>query len=526
MSSTTGFKFRAYPSGQVAGVLHRWIGCQRYIYNAKVTEDRYHRSVSRTMPREGVNSKGQIIDLDVEYGPIDQAYAHLIGDGGWGGVPLLFPKEGVSTWLREVPAQLLRNGAVLWNGAYRRFFKKLGGRPQTKSRRGEQSLWLTGEMFSFVPVPRSDSGMNSSKWRLLIGTKKHPVGEMPFKVHGAKGARWKPPASIHITLHAGRWHVSFCNEVLDGFAPTEQGNLDQLRKFTAVELTERTVGLDRGVEIPLMATGAAGGVVGKVFGFLEKQKLRMARKEVQRKRWQRKAARCVKGSKNQRKAYAKAAKCQLYGADVRKDFAHKVSRELVDSNALLFVFEALKVKNMTASAAGSVEEPGRNVRQKAGLNRSILGSAWGDMKVFTKYKAQAAGKLVVEVPAHHSSQECSACSHTHAGNRTSQSRFLCLRCGHAENADSNAGRVIAHRGVWAIVSGSYSLKAKKTVALKRRPALEPGQSEQDEQDFPGAVRSRSGIVPAMPVEVGEESRNTFRAPQLLLMQETPATALA
>ena len=126
------------------------------------------------------------------------------------------------------------------------------------------------------------------------------------------------------------------------------------------------------------------------------------------------------------------------------------------------------------------------------------------------------------MPAHYSSQECSACGHIHAGNRTSQSAFSCLRCGHAENADSKAGRVIAHRGVLAIVSGSYSLKAKKKVALKRKPALEPGQ---DEQDLPRAVRSRSGTVPAMPAEDCEEVRNAFRAPLLPMTQETPATAL-
>ncbi len=90
------------------------------------------------------------------------------------------------------------------------------------------------------------------------------------------------------------------------------------------------------------------------------------------------ASRRGKGSRRKAKAQRRAARYALYEARVRSDMAHKASRALVDDpQARLFVFEDLQTKNMTRSAKGTVEAPGRNVRAKAGLNRSILQSAWG-----------------------------------------------------------------------------------------------------------------------------------------------------
>lgn len=425
-------------------------------------EDRYYRAFQR-----------RFVDFAGIHAPVDQAYSHLIGDGGGNGID---HAEADTSWLREVPSPVLRNGAVRFYQAYQRFFKGLARRPTITSRHGEQSVWLTSEVFRFDSVFDADGVITGQ--RLFIGTRKHPCGELPFVV--SKGCEdWKVPKSIHISINAGRWHVSFSNEAdEESVAPSESDVLDQLRQLTAEELAVRTIGLDRGVAVPLMAACATGGQEPQAFDLLPVQRERLAKKQRARARWQRRAARRVKGSANRRKANHKAARAGLYAADVRTNFAHQTSRSLVDGPNLLFVFEALKVKNMTASAAGTVAEPGKKVAQKRGLNRSILASAWGEVKLFTKYKALAAGKLCIEVPPHHSSQECSACGHTHADNRISQDRFVCQRCGHAENADVNAARVIARRGVDAIVSGSYTLRAKKKVgSLKRQPSSLPDEAQ-------------------------------------------------
>lgn len=508
---TSGYRFRAYPSDPVAGVLLRWIGCQRFIYNAKVREDTYYRTFAR-----------RFADFAGVHAPVDQAYAHLVGDGSG-------TDEANTTWLREVPSQVLRNGAARYFNGYKRFFKGLARRPSIRHHHGEQSVWLTSELFKFLPAEHDADGVVTA-WRLIIGTKKFSCGELPFVVNAGrakdeKGRRkalaFTPPASIHVSVNAGRWHVSFSNESAeDAVVPTELETLDHLRSFTAEQLAAKTIGLDRGVAVPLMDS------TGRAFQLLDVHKRRLAQKEIQRKRWQRRAARRVKGSKNRRKASQRAARAGLYAADVRTNFAHQTSRALVDGQNLLFVFEALQVKNMTRSAAGTVAVPGKRVAQKRGLNRSILASAWGETKLFTKYKALAAGKLCIEVPPHHSSQECSACGHTHADNRLDQSRFVCQRCGHAENADANAARVIASRGVEAVVSGSYTLREKKKVGgLRRHPSKDP-QAINGEIQL-GPERSEVTSAETVVSRRGLKSSTLASSKQKLpgASQETPTTAL-
>ena len=459
-------------------------------------EDRYYRAFQR-----------RFLDFAGVHAPVDQAYAHLVGDGAGN-------EEENTTWLRQVPSQVLRNGAVRFYQGYQSFFKGLARRPTVQSRHGVQSVWLTSELFSFEPA-RIDADGVVTDWRLLLGTKKFPCGELRFVDHRPG---WAPPASIHVSVNAGRWHVSFSNEAkADAVAvPSEQEVLDQLRQFSEEELTARAVGLDRGVAVPLMSS------TGRAFELLDIQKVRLAKKELQRKRWQRRAARRVKGSKNRREAHQRAARAGLYAADVRTNFAHQTSRALVNSPAQLFVFEALAVKNMTRSAAGTAAEPGRKVAQKRGLNRSILASAWGETKLFTKYKALAAGKLCIEVPPHHSSQECSACGHTHADNRLDQSRFVCQRCGHAENADLNAARVIARRGARAVASGSYTLRQKKKVG-----SLRGDRASSAGPEILGPERSEATPVET-PVSRAAPRRRTLASTKQEVLgasQETPTTAL-
>lgn len=500
---STGFRFRAYPDKQVAGELARWIGCQRFIYNAKVREDRYFRAFQR-----------RLLAFAGQHAPIDQAYSHLIGDGCGN-------EDANTTWLREVPSHVLRNGAVRFFKGYQRFFKGLAGRPTIKRHHGEQSVWLTSELFEFVPITNGQGPVGG--YTLRIGTKKFPCGQLPFVVspgreRGADGRRlpmrFEPPASIYVSINAGCWYLSFSNEgAPDQVIPTEHDTLDYLRSSGAAALAARTIGLDRGVAVPLMAAGARGNA--QAFTLLQVHQERLAKKEVARKRWQRRAARRVKGSANRRKACDRAAKAGRYAADVRENFAHQTSHALIEmQDLLLYVFEALRVKNMTASAAGTPEAPGTNVAQKSGLNRSILASAWGLVKQYTKYKAIAAGKLCIEVPPGFSSQECSACGHTHADNRPSQAEFVCQRCEYAENADVNAARVLARRGVEAIVSGSYTLREKKKVgSLRRAPSSV-------EANNVGSERSE-----VTPVEtVVSRARPRPRA-QMSLKQETHATAL-
>jgi putative transposase len=105
---------------------------------------------------------------------------------------------------------------------------------------------------------------------------------------------------------------------------------------------------------------------------------------------------------------------------------------------------------MSRSAKGTVEAPGKRVRQKAGLNRGILDQAWGEFARQLEYKAQAVGGAVVYVNPAYSSQGCNVCGHVDKANRKTQASFLCMACGHAEHADIHAAKNILQRrlAVW------------------------------------------------------------------------------
>ena len=262
---------------------------------------------------------------------------------------------------------VLRNGAVLWKQAYGRYFSRLGGRPTIHKKHGKQAVWLASELFKFVPVPNTETG-EITGYQLHVGIKKFPVGVLEFKAH----REYKLPASLHISIHAGRWHVSFNYD--DGVPePTDKDTTDWLIQFDEAELRKMTAGLDRGITLPL------AGSDHQQFDFSKVQKKRLLAQERHKKRWQRRQARRTKGSAGWVKAKRKVARYQRYGTDVRRDVAHKTSHALAsDPRYKLFVFEALKVKNMTAKAKPKQDEQGRRIKNgaaaKSGLNKSILAS--------------------------------------------------------------------------------------------------------------------------------------------------------
>ena len=104
--------------------------------------------------------------------------------------------------------------------------------------------------------------------------------------------------------------------------------------------------------------------------------------------------------------------------------------------------EELQIRNMSASAKGTVEKPGRMVKAKSGLNKSILDQGWYEFRRQLDYKLSWRGGMLVEVNPRHTSQRCSCCGHTAKENRVSQDVFRCQACGHEENADINAAKNI------------------------------------------------------------------------------------
>ncbi len=220
--------------------------------------------------------------------------------------------------------------------------------------------------------------------------------------------------SFRVTMDpAGRWHVAFA------VVPEPIGGPG----------TGETVGVDRGVAV---SAALSTGELLHCPGLAAPQQRRLRRLE-------RKLARAKRGSERRKRVRHAVARLKARSADIRKDWCEKRSTDIAGRFDVIRV-EDLKIGNMTRSANGSIEQPGRNVRQKAGLNREIMRSGWG--LLVRRLEDKAPGR-VEKVRSAHTSQLCSACGHTAANSRESQALFRCVACGYTLNADVNAARNIA-----------------------------------------------------------------------------------
>jgi putative transposase len=161
---------------------------------------------------------------------------------------------------------------------------------------------------------------------------------------------------------------------------------------------------------------------------------------------QRGLARKKRGSNRRRKAVTRVAALHAKVRRQRLDGAHKAALSLVCGYDLI-VHEALRIANMTRSASGTPQTPGRNVAQKSGLNRSILDAGWGVFLTVLAYKAESAGRELITVNPRNTSRTCARCAHCTADNRISQAVFRCVSCGHTAHADVNAAVNILRAGL-------------------------------------------------------------------------------
>jgi putative transposase len=172
----------------------------------------------------------------------------------------------------------------------------------------------------------------------------------------------------------------------------------------------------------------------------------------------RKAAR---GSKRRAKTKLAIAKLRARETDRRQDWVEKASTDLARRFDVIRV-ENLDIKSMTRSSRGTIEQPGHNVRAKAGLNRRILASGWGMLA--ERLEVKAPGRIERVNPAY-TSQGCSACGHIASGSRESHALFRCVACAFTCNADVNAARNIA---------------AGRAVTARVRPGV-PGRMNREPQ---------------------------------------------
>ncbi|MEJ7648660.1 MAG: transposase [Nakamurella sp.] len=282
--------------------------------------------------------------------------------------------------------------------------------------------------------------------------------------------------SARVTLDAaGYWHIAF--------TASAETTVDLGRPKAPV------VGVDRGVVVP--AALSDGRLLCKDFHHppvgpdaavkKARRERKLVREQRRRLRLQQqlarqKAARRAEGrtGPSHRETRTKLALNRIMAREAhrRRDWVEQTSHLLVQS-AHLVALERLDVKAMTRTARGTIAHPGTNVRAKAGLNRGILASGWGQLAARTRTKAeQSTWCRYVEVPAYYTSLTCPACGYVDIGNRESQAVFCCRECGHAQHADVVGAVNVRQRGIELAAAAGSAVAARrdlKSGSRKREP---------------------------------------------------------
>ncbi|ABM36609.1 RNA-guided endonuclease InsQ/TnpB family protein [Polaromonas naphthalenivorans] len=336
-----------------------------------------------------------------------------------------------SPWLKESPSQALQQSLKDLDKAWKNFFAKRASFPRPKKKgRGESFRFPQGFK---IDQPNSRIFLPKLGWmryrnsRDILGTVKN----------------------ITISEAGGKWFASIQTE-----REVEQ----------PIPVATMAIGIDVG--IARFATMSDGSFVAPLCSFKKHEK-RLAK-------YQRRMSRKTRFSKNWHKAKRKVQKVHSRIANARKDFLHKTTSAL-SKNFRVVAVEDLQVRNMSKSAAGNADKPGKNVAAKSGLNKSILDQGWFEFRRQLQYKLDWNGGILIAVPPQYTSQTCPCCGHVAKENRKTQAKFECVDCGYENHADVVGAMNILARGYRAAAcgedgSGLARKRKTKPASVKQEPA--------------------------------------------------------
>ncbi len=377
-------------------------------------------------------------------------------------------------FLKQIPVQLMRNAASLLYSDVEACRKGLRKFPKLKGRGKKRSALITKELFILEQLGDQQTLLTifdsaTKKRQKLFSIKLPYVPEQLAK-------------QFRISRLGAKFTLS--GSYNDGVeSPT---NIELLNGFVGLDdeaLLAQITGIDRGVVLPACTSDgdrwAYSPEQAAKLKAIAKKKAHYQRILARKKRLNgnKHKRRCE--SKNQQNLADKISKLDNKTANIRENFCHTVSKQIVVQAKPIISLEDLKLKNMTRKAKPKRSACGRkfvknNSRAKSGLNRSLLNVALGRLGTFITYKANDFGKAVVEVPPFNTSKECHVCHETNT-IRPDQATLICLNgCG-TFNADENAGIVIAHRAVPYIQESKFADKAKarKKTAIRKKQAVKP-----------------------------------------------------
>ena len=365
-------------------------------------------------------------------------------------------------WVRQAPATAMQQVRRALNSDFAQAFKKTRGMPKFSAK---------GISTEYFRIDGYHYGINNNRIRLPN------IGWVRMRMHlplpeGKQG-------TVTVTRDGDRWFVCI-PFTFEKEAPANHPG--------------KSVGLDVGIA---KTVAASDGVIYQLNEHFADDNRR--RLEARRRRYQRRMARKLNcalraagwdGKTETRKAAManlgkqckaekkpkrsrryeimrlRAAKASRKIRNCRHNALHHISKTIAVRHGVIFM-ENLKLQNMTKSAKGDAENPGKNVRAKAGLNREMLAAGLGGLRVMIAYKVEERGGKIEPVDPKNTSRTCPKCGMVAAENRRREA-FKCVACGYEADADINAAVNILERGLSSSARGGGGV----TRPVKRESSLQ------------------------------------------------------
>ena len=262
-------------------------------------------------------------------------------------------------WLKEAPCHPLQQALKDLEKAYKNFFTKRADFPRFR-RKG------SGDSFRY-PDPKQIK-LDQANSRLCLPK----LGWLRYRNSRDVLGDLR---NVTVSQSGGKWFVSI-----------------QTQREIEQPLPTATTAIGIDVGIAHFATMSDASFIAPLNSF-KKHQQRLAR-------YQQRMSHKVKFSNNWKKAKARVQKIHTGIANARRDFLHKTTTTISQNHALVCI-EDLQVRNMSMSSKGNSEQHGKMVKQKSGLNRSILDQGWGEFRRQLDYKVSWNGGILLAVPPHH-----------------------------------------------------------------------------------------------------------------------------
>ena len=319
--------------------------------------------------------------------------------------------EATTLWLKEAPYHPLQHALKDLERAYKNFFSQRADFPRFKRKGSGDSFRYPDPKQIKLDIINSRISLPKLGW-IRYRNSRDVLGEV---------------RNVTVSCNGGKWFVSI----------QTQREIEQ-----PISTARSAIGIDVG--IARFATMSDTTFIESLNSFKKHQK-RLAY-------YQRRMSRKKKFSSNWKKEKATIQKIHCRIANARRDFLHKTTTTISQNHALVCI-EDLQVRNMSKSSKGNSIEHGKRVKQKSGLNRSILDQGWGEFRRQLDYKLGWNGGMLLAVTPHNTSRTCPRCKCVSKDNRKTQEAFLCIDCGYENNADVVGAINILERGYRLLACG-------------------------------------------------------------------------